>query len=406
MKLKSLLLGSLGLAMATGPAFADGSDLSFAVHDVLITQYTNTINLTVRNVANSTDPAQRDLRLVSADPVIDIAGQVWCNSYNHADTGAIRADMRLGEVTIVSAPGGGAIPFELGPSAIATQNYNGQDTLENFAFSQSIDLPDSWDSEAAITLDYLNPVQVVEARLEHFLENSAGTAADFLRQDDVFEVEIDVSVVGWCHYESDNLDNDYAGARWVTVTAAIFYQGDDDIQDVIQTVGGADSVNAPVPSRARDTATTRGSSATPPARNSRPAPARVGTVSGDRAGDDDNEAALLLPAVQSVREAARPRRSGDNKQQAGRGRTQGRASGDAARTRAGVEPDEIDAPAQAGVEPDEIDAPARAASRDRSDAPLDYLPINTTAQANAGVEPDEIDNRVAQEADAEPQDAF
>jgi hypothetical protein len=444
MKLKQIMLGGLGLSVLASPAFADGTDFSFAVHDVNITSYTQMVNISVRNVSNSTDPADRDLRMVSADPVVNINGQVWCNSYEFAETGAFRADVRLGQTEIVSAPGGGAEPafWSGSESPLGTQIFNGTNTLENFAFQSQLDLPENYDADALINISYLNPARVVEDRLEQFLENNAGTEADFLRQDDVFEVEFDISVVGWCSYESDILDNDYAGARWVTVTAAIFYQGDDDIQDLIQTVGGADSVAAPVPNRARETATTRGSSSTPPARNTRPARARVETVGEDRASGDDNEAALLLPAVQSAREASRRSRSGNDKpailadkQQVGRGRARSRATVDATASASpttplndGTDTDSdgaraamqtgrgrararatVNASAAPGVEPDVISAriageatettaetephgpPFRDVDGDQSQAtPLDALMI-INRNADDGVEPDEID---------------
>ncbi|MEE2526382.1 hypothetical protein V0U79_08390 [Hyphobacterium sp. HN65] len=332
MKLKQIMLGGLGLSVLASPVFADGTDFPFAVHDIIISNHTQMVNITVANVSNSTDPADRELRMVSADPVVSINGQVWCNTYQFAETAALRADIRLGAVNIVSAPGGGTQPFMMSANPMATEAFSGTHNLENYAFQQSIDLPDSYDADALVNMDYFNPVSIVEARLANFLENNAGTEADFLRQDDVFEAEFDVSIVGWCSYESDILDNDYAGARWVTIDAHIFYQGDDDIQDVVQTVSSVGSVTAPVPSRARGVATTRGSSATPPARNTRPARARVDTVNDDRASDDDNEAALLLPAVQRVREAARHSRSGNekatglDKQQVGRGRARSRAT--------------------------------------------------------------------------------
>ena len=159
---------------------------------------------------------------------------------------------------------------------------------------------------ALIDISGFNPVREVEEHLEIFVENNAGTEADFLRQDDVFEIQLPISAVGWCNYNSGNLDNDYAGARYVTVTARIFYQGDDDIQNVIGTVsGGSGEIAAPVPNRARETTTTRGSSSTPPARDTRPARAGSDGPNDIRSAEDDSEAALILPAVQSVREASR-----------------------------------------------------------------------------------------------------
>jgi len=412
MSLKKTLIGGLAVAaMTTAISFADGADLPFAMHDMNVTYHTPTINITVRNVANSTDPADRDLRVVSnANVDINIQGQVWCNSYDHAETAALRAHALLSHVNIISAPGGGTTPFLFGPPDAFpdhTQTFNGTNTLENFDINFPLELATMWDSDALIDMALFNAVRSVEEHLENFTDNNAGSEADFLRQDDVFEVQLPVSAVGWCSYESNILDNEYAGARYLNVTAAIFYQGDDDIQDVIGTVSGANTVAAPTPSRARGTTTTRGSSATPPARNTRPAraqpsrsdrnkqqrraPARgqnqidvdsgtggsasvssyarvdgiPGPASNSRLGNDgldtDSDGAtalvgLLLPAVQSAREAARGSQT------------------------PGVEPDEIDAPSQAntGVEPDEIDARATAPQS----AALDALRIINEVDAN------------------------
>jgi hypothetical protein len=417
---KYTLIGGIAAVALSVPGFADQTDFSFPVHDILITSNIPTVNISVRNMSNSTDPEDRDLRVVSSTPVIPVTGQVWCKSYDHAETAALRAQIMFGNVNIV-AEQGGAGPMMLGPySASGFDTFSGTHELENFAIDAALEFPDSFDRHALVNLDPFNPVRVVEDRMEFFVENGAGSEADFMRVDDVFETEVTLNAVGWCGYDSNNTSGEYAGARGVPVTVTIFYHGDADIQDVIQTVGGANTVAAQPPDRARGTATTRGSSATPPARTNRPARARsdngdertarggVRVASGDISGDGrkiaatpkqqqqargraqsranvspaqasatepgndglDNDsdgasaAALIVPAVQSVRGAGR--------------RPQANA---------GVEPDEIDAPAQAhtGVEPEEIDAPA---------------------QANAGLEPDEIDARAAAPDSAAALDAL
>jgi len=427
MSLKYTLIGGIAAVALSVPGFADQTDFSFPVHDILITSNIPTVNISVRNMSNSTDPEDRDLRVVSSTPVIPVTGQVWCKSYDHAETAALRAQIMFGNVNIV-AEQGGAGPMMLGPySASGIDTFSGTHELENFAIDAALEFPDSFDRHALVNLDPFNPVRVVEDRMEFYVENGAGSEADFMRVDDVFETEITLNAVGWCGYDSNNINGEYAGARGVPVTVTIFYHGDADVQDVIQTVGGANTVAAQTPNRARGTATTRGSSATPPARTNRPARARPArsdnykqqrsqsprrqpaqnvdsgnggseSVSGfarydgvpgesantapvndglDTDSDGASAAALILPAVQSARDAGR--------------RPQANA---------GVEPDEIDAPAQAntGVEPDEIDAPAQsaaldallvinrasdggeAARKDSGEAHLDYLVIHATQE--------------------------
>ena len=429
MSLKNTLIGGLAVAALSAPAFADQTDFSFPVHDIIITSNIPTVHITVRNMSNSTDPADRDLRVVSATPVIPVTGQVWCKSYNHAENDALRAQVMFGAAAIAASQNG-ADPLMLtfhSPSEVDT--FSGTHNLENFAIDAEFNFPDSFDRHALVSLDPFNPVRTVENRMEHYVDNNAGTEADFMRVDDVFETQVSLSSVGWCGYESNNTSGEYAGARSVSVDVAIFYQGDEDIQDVIQTVGGANTVAAQTPNRARRTTSTRDSSATPPARNSRPAralPSRSdnnkqqrpaprrrqsaqdidsgnggsesvssfarydgipgessNTAPGNDGLDTDSDgasaAALIVPAVQSAR--------------AGSGRPQANT---------GVEPDEIDAPAQAntGVEPDEIDARAtapqtaaldalliinRAADEPQetssSEAHLDYLVITMEAMA-------------------------
>ncbi|GJL97877.1 MAG: hypothetical protein DHS20C06_16940 [Hyphobacterium sp.] len=424
MSLKYTLIGSIAAAALSVPVFADQTDFSFPVHDILITSNVPTVNISVRNMSNSTDPEDRDLRVVSSTPVIPVTGQVWCKSYDHAETAALRAQIMFGNVNIVSEQGG-AGPLMIGPfSASGFDTFNGTHELENFAIDAALEFPDSFDRHALVNLDPFNPVRVVENRMEQYVENDAGSEADFMRVDDVFETQVTLNAVGWCDYDSNNTNGEYAGARGVPVTVTIFYHGDADIQDVIHTVGGANTVAAQTPDRARRATTTRGSSATPPARNNRPARAR---------SDDAQQRAFhggVRVATGDVNGDGR-KIADTKKQQTGRGRTQSRADvspaqasstgpgndgldtdSDGARAglilpavqnarkagrrpqaNAGVEPDEIDAPAQAntGVEPEEIDARATASD----EPPAEQLSLNYTrvdaAARTAGVEPDEID---------------
>lgn len=421
--IKTILLTGATALFATSAALADSTDFSFPVHDIIVTSNIPAVNISVRNMSASTDPADRDLRMVSADPVFHVTGQVWCKSYNTANTAAERARIVFGNANVVSAPSGAdLLPMGTwGPSQF--QTFNGNHTLENFSIQTTLDLPSSWNG--GLNLGTFNPVQHIEGRLEHYLEQGAGSEADFLRVDDVFETTITLNAVGWCSYNSQNTSGEYAGLRAIQVPVHIFYHGDPDIQDVITPYGGAGTVAAQTPSRARDRVTASGSGAMPPARSNTPA----------RSGPDrvrpGNEAArgLLLPAVQQTREdrtASResgihmsdvyvtsahdqPRRGGvrvavgdvnnDGAAQSGLivpavqraqpGRN-GAASSQGTITYTGLESRNsgFDRPA----------TPSRN-ERPREEVTFNY---NEIPYSNAGVEPEEIDNRYAQEAPQNP----
>lgn len=464
MNLKYTLIGGLALSALTAPALADNTDFSFPIHDIIITSNIPMVNIAVRNMSNSTDPEDRDLRVVSQTPVIPVSGQVWCKQYENAEANATRAQIMFGNVIVRAGQNGSEI-FPLGPYSLSEiDSFNGTHNLENFQIDAAFEFPDSYDRNLLVDLTPFNPVRTVEHRLEQYVENGAGSEADFLRVDDVFQIQVTLNAVGWCDYESQNTSGEYAGARGVPMTVAIFYHGDPDIQDVIGTVGGANTVAAPPPDRARATTRTRGAGTTPPARNSRPARA-----------EDDQRAARggVRVAVGDINNDRRDKPAGiADKQQQARGRTRSRATVDAAASSAtdplddGTDTDsdgvqtstqypyrlEV-APApdpQAGLIVPAVQRVRESASsnantsvgqsrrrggaivedarntQERQAAPLDALRVineaadGGSAQESAGLEPDEIDapasstpgvepdeiDAPAQAADAEPQDAF
>lgn len=395
MSLKHILIGSLAAAALSVPVFADQTNFPSQVRDIIVTSNIPTVNISVRNMSNSTDPADRNLRMVSNDPVIGVTGQVWCNGSNSAETGARRAQIMYGNPGLNYAGYGNTV-IDIGVwSQSDTQEFNGTNALENFDLSAPMNLPASWDSNALVTFGF-NPVQHVEERLENFIENNAGSEADFLRIDDVFETQVALNVVGWCRYDHPAYDTTYAGIRSIPVTVAIFYHGDPDIQDVITSVGGANTITAPVPNRARGTATARGANSQPPATSEPPARTRpqrartpendggrrpqAGYTSGVRVatGDVNNDGRKMADVSKQDRPA--PARQG--RRDAGNGQ---------------AEP-------QAGL----LLPAVQQVRSEQEDSSADQGTINYTGLENraAGIEPDEIDNSVAQEADAEPQDVY
>lgn len=394
MSLKHTLIGSLALSALSAPVIADQTDFSFAVHDIIVTSNIPAVNISVRNMSNSTDPAERDLRMVSDDPEFHVTGQVWCKSFNQGQTGALRARILFGNANVVAAPNGADL-LPLGTwGASQTQTFNGNHTLENFSIETTLDLPSSWNG--GLNLGTFNPVEYVEGRLDHYVEQGAGSEADFLRVDDVFETAITLNAVGWCSYQSQSTSGEYAGLRAIEVPVHIFYHGDPDIQDVITSVGGANTLTAPVPNRARGTSTARGANSQPPATSEPPArarPQRVRTPANDGGG--------------------RPRAAytGGVRVATGDVNNDGRKMADVSKqnrpapVRRGRR-DTVNGPAepQAGL----LLPAVQQVRSEQDETSADQGTINYTGLENraAGIEPDEIDNSVAQEADAEPQDAY
>lgn len=269
MKLATLLAGAGAIcALATTGALADETDFSIPVHDIIVTSNIPAINVSVRNVSQSQWAHERELRVTSADPVIAVSGQVWCKNALGTQAHAVRAQSMIANAFVNShelvalASSGSSSP----------QTFPGNDALENFELEIDYDIPDSWDSSSLITFG-MNPVKVVEDHLETYVGNGAGTPADFLRVDDVFETTITVSVAGWCRWDEFVQGREYAGVRRIQVPVHIFYHGDADIADRATTVNTAGTVQAPVPSRARGVAAPRGAETSPPARST-PARAR------------------------------------------------------------------------------------------------------------------------------------
>lgn len=261
-----VLLSSCALA-SVGTVFAQAQtpDFSHAVHDIVVSSNIPTLNLTVRNVSASTDPADRNLRVVSDMPEVLVNGQVWCKNFQTSDNNAVRARLMLGATNVVSSQNG-ADPYPLGIWQMSDQQtFSGTHNLENFELDMTVDFPTSWNGQESLI--GFNPVEFVEYRLESFIANNAGSEADFLRTDDVFETTIRFNVVGWCHYENDSIDGEYAGMRSYDMKVSIFYQGDDDIQDVITAVNHANTVTSQTPDRARDVTRTRAAERQTPTRN-------------------------------------------------------------------------------------------------------------------------------------------
>ncbi|HZV85359.1 MAG TPA: hypothetical protein VFF48_10280 [Brevundimonas sp.] len=290
------LIGAALIALTASAAAASDAEMSFAIHDVSVTSNLPALNISVRNLSASRLPAQRNLRVTSAKPVVSVAGQVWCKSFNAAHTRAASARVLFGNAHIASTPDGADV-YPIGtwsPSPMV--NLGADETLRNYSINAAVDFPDHW--AGGVSLGF-NPVKVVEERMQQFVENGAGSQADFLRVDDVFETTITLNAVGWCEYESQNIEGRYAGVRRIEVPVHIFYHGDPDIEDTTAVVGSAGVIQGPPPAPGPSYTRGPGRRGSPPARRQEPA----GTAGADaRQPSEDETAALLVPAIQRLRE--------------------------------------------------------------------------------------------------------
>jgi hypothetical protein len=333
--LTSLLAGATVMALSPGVAIADGSDMSFAVHDILVTSNIPAINISVRNLSPSPFPAMRNLRVTSPTPVLNVAGQVWCKSFQNAHTRADEAQVMFGNASVISAPDGADVLTVGTWSASPVAQLGANETLRNYNIAAPVNFPDHWNGGFALGF---NPVREVEERMQQFVQNGAGTEADFLRTDDVFETTITMNAVGWCEYDSQNLSNKrYAGLRQIEVPVHIFYHGDDDIEDQVTSVGSRGTIQAPPPPPGPSYAPPpgrRGRDATPPRS---PSSRQGGTRRPDRERepaeahgdvyiaipdiDGEDSEGLIVPAVQRQQDEPEADRRTDDRDRSGIGDT-------------------------------------------------------------------------------------
>lgn len=302
--LTALTAGAALIALTPAIAIANDADMSFAVHDVTISSNIPTLNISVRNQSNSTDPAQRNLRVTSQMPVVNVRGQVWCKSFSFAHTRADAAQVMFGNASLVTSPNGSDV-LSLGTwSSSPVAQLGADETLRNYNINAPVQFPDHWNG--GISLGF-NPVREVEQRMQQFVQNGAGSEADFLRVDDVFETTIKLNAVGWCEYNSENLQRRHAGFRQIEVPVHIFYRGDPDIADVIVGVGTADTVQAPKPPSGPSFAPGQPSRrATPPARRAPPARGNESRTRQPSAASAEALPVSLAKRVQRVQQRVRP----------------------------------------------------------------------------------------------------
>lgn len=251
----------------SGAAHANGSSFPSAVKDVTIGNTIPAQIISVRNTANSTDPADRKLRVTSQDPNIATSGLLKCKSFANSGQAKVHSVRSIvASVNVDSVDG--FETFGLGKSGPIIFE---QDTGSiGYQLTAKLSVPKQG-SNALINLGF-NPVNFVESRMKTFVANGAGTEADFMKTDHVFDTELSVAVIGRCQHNFGGGNKVYAGFRSRTFSVKIFYKADEDIRDAITAIDGVNAIDDPKPKRAKPKAKTRQSETAPPARREKSDP--------------------------------------------------------------------------------------------------------------------------------------
>ncbi|WP_300531506.1 hypothetical protein [Maricaulis sp.] len=275
--LTTILLAGAAMTALCQPALAQESDYANGIDRIELQSNIPPLMITIRNMAASTDPADRDLQVISDNPQFTVSGRMFCEVFGPGDYGrAEEMQASFGGTVFLHSTGAGTPVQTTFTYWGESQDYSGQYPAADFELVLEMDVPRQASNLVSFTW---NPVDYVEYRMEQFIANNAGTAADFLRQDDVFNHQIRLNLVGHCLYNSGSGDKVRGGYERIAVPVNIFYQGDPDIRDVLTLVdAGGGMIAQPVPDRARRATATRGGQGQPPATNTRPA--RAPTRSG------------------------------------------------------------------------------------------------------------------------------
>ena len=222
------VLAAVVAVLVAVPALAsDQGDWSLGVASIGITSATSSFNVAVRNISPSTDADERELYVVSAPPDYSLSGQVFCKPILGGTTRLVSSQLLFGNALLQTTAEGTTI-LDWGVwDESAPIVYGGNIESANAHFDHAIDLPPTWNG--GIELGF-NPVKVVEDRLADYVDGG-GSAVDFLRTDDVFEVQIAVNLAGTCQNTSDYGVKLYSGytRRWIT--ARVFYEGDPNLHE-------------------------------------------------------------------------------------------------------------------------------------------------------------------------------
>jgi hypothetical protein len=219
----------IATASATTAFAADESDYSFGVGAINLTYVKPSINTTVQNLSNSPYADQRKLTNMTPFHMYKLDGQVFCKAILWGETRLTKAQVMFGLPLVWEDQiHHGATLMTIGVWGVSPAlNFQGNADDANVNFEYPLNLPTTWNG-AAFVIGF-NPVKVVEDRLADYV-SKGGKAVDFLRKDDVFEVEFSVNLTGECENSSEYGVHSYVGYTRRKIKGSVFYKGDPRIQ--------------------------------------------------------------------------------------------------------------------------------------------------------------------------------
>lgn len=302
---------ALPCLLIAGIAPADDTHFSVEVHDVAFTSSLPRPGVTIRNVSPGASVADADVRVVSGDPTIEVEIRATCKP----GAKVTAAQLMYGEPVVTYNAGGPVLYdwFVMAPGDPTP--LPGTAGVETVTLSEKLAVSKAAGEGALLSYTF-NPVARFEQKLLAFVQGG-GSAAEYLRQTESFDMVVPVAAACWCA-SGKYVDGgwEYPGVRVKNMTVSVLYEGDHDIVDGpgVRASGAVGGVAAPRPDRARDQVRAQGAGGAPPARdtpprNTPPRDTPPPAVSGVRApaaasAPEPAPAAMLLPAIQKMREAA------------------------------------------------------------------------------------------------------
>ncbi|MEL6343487.1 MAG: hypothetical protein AAFV53_10160 [Myxococcota bacterium] len=218
------------------PQTASAGLTSDGVAGVTVEYISPSINLSVANVSGSLIPSERVLEVVSSDTEFDYDAYVWC-AY---PKGAVSSNVAYGYISmgIVGYVDDQNFPFSATYDNTPRRWVDYTNDMGQIHLTETLPLPESWDGRDFIGF---NPVVYVEEAIE----NSNLSAAEFLRQDHVFEINLRPDFVAVCEADFGGGDTErFLGTARADLTLRLMVHGDPDMKDEPVVIG---DVAAPIP---------------------------------------------------------------------------------------------------------------------------------------------------------------
>lgn len=221
----AIALFGLGIVSIPVAAFAfDEQQFGFTVGSVNITKPISPGSLGLKNMSSSKIASKRDLAVTGNNPRFTVTGQVFCKQ------GA--------RLTAVQAIIGKGILHN--NDMMVIQNWGKTAKQTNVAGRSDADVSLEVElnvskraTNAAIDLTF-NPAREYEQKLKAFVAKG-GTAAEYLRDTQAFDMNVTVNLVAWCKMDPNAnsvlAGKTYAGFSARKVPVTILYNGDPAIVD-------------------------------------------------------------------------------------------------------------------------------------------------------------------------------